>query len=216
MSNNTETTASKAIRVVIADDHNVVRAGLRGWLEHESDIVVLGEARDGEESLRMVRALKPDVLLQDLQLPGLAGIDVIRTLRQEESSTRVLAITGFDNRGARVALESGACGYLTKEERREIIVEAVRWAAAGSRGFWVSPVVAEGLTKADSEMERLQLTKAELNLLRYIESSNAEIAVTLGISESTVKNHITNIYSKLGLHNRREAVRWAQERGIIS
>jgi len=215
MSDNTETSASGTISVVIADDHNVVRAGLRGWLEREDDIMVLGEARTGEEALQVVKQLQPDVLLQDLQLPGLPGIEVIRTLRQEGSPTRVLAITGFDNRGARFALEGGACGYLTKEEKREVIVEAVRWAAGGGRGFWVSPAVAEELTKSDAEMSRVQLTKAELNLLRYIELANANIAAALGISESTVKNHITNIYSKLGLHNRREAVRWAQEHGII-
>lgn len=210
-----ENSGNRMIRVVIADDHNVVRAGLRGWLEREKDIVVLGEARDGEEALQMVRQLQPDVLLQDLQLPKLGGIEVIRRLQQDGVTTRVLAITGFDNRGARVALESGACGYLTKEEKREVIVEAVRWAAGGGKGFWISPAVAEDLTKSETEMERTQLTKAELNLLRYIELSNAEIAGQLNISESTVKNHITNIYSKLGLHNRREAVRWAQEHGVI-
>ncbi len=213
---NQKNSSRKEIVVVIADDHNVVRAGLRGWLEREEDIVVLGEARDGEEALQLVRALRPDVLLQDLQLPGLGGIDVIRQLQAEGSSTRVLAITGFDNKGARVALESGACGYLTKEEKREVIVEAVRWAAAGGKGFWISPAAAEDLTRGEAGMERAQLTRAELNLMRYIELTNVDIARQLNISESTVKNHITSIYSKLGLGNRREAVRWAQQQGIIT
>ena len=115
----------KQIRVVIADDHDVVRAGFRDWLEREDDIVVVGEARNGKESLAQVRELTPDVLLQDIQMPGIDGLEVIRTLRGEDVATRVLAITGFTGRSARAAIESGACGYLSKEEKRELIVEAV-------------------------------------------------------------------------------------------
>src|SRR3954468_8633639 len=106
------------IRVIIADDHNVVRAGFRNWLESEPDIAVVAEARNGPETIQLVKEFSPDVLLQDIQMPGMDGVEVIRTLRSECPSTRILMITGFDTKTAKVALESGACGYLTKEERR--------------------------------------------------------------------------------------------------
>lgn len=205
----------KQIRVVIADDHDVVRAGFRDWLEREEDIVVVGEARNGKESLTQVRELAPDVLLQDIQMPGIDGLEVIRTLRGEEVATRVLAITGFTGRSARAAIDSGACGYLSKEEKRELIVEAVRWAASGEKGVWMSPAAVEDVTRANAAIERAQLTRAEMKLLGLIESSNAEIARALNISESTVKNHLTSIYSKLGMHMRRDVARWARTHGLL-
>ena len=205
----------QTIRVIIADDHTVVRAGFRGWLEMESDIVVVAEARNGAESLELVRELQPDVLLQDIQVPVMDGLEVVRKITEEGLSTRVILITGFDSKSARVALASGACGYLTKEEKREVLVEAVRWAARGEKGVWVSPSVAEDITKLDAAMAKAQLTRAEINLLRLIELPNADIARRLFISESTVKNHITNIYNKLGMHSRRDVAKWGREHGII-
>jgi DNA-binding NarL/FixJ family response regulator len=205
----------ESIRVIIADDHNVVRAGFRNWLEAEPDIVVVAEARNGEEAIRLVKELAPDVLLQDIQMPGMDGLDVIRALSGEATSTRILVITGFDTKSARVALESGACGYLTKEEKREIIVEAVRWAARGEKGVWMSPSVAEELAQRENAVARAELTRAEINLLRLIEHSNADIARLLLISESTVKNHFNNIYNKLGLHSRREVTKWARSHGLL-
>lgn len=205
----------KTIRVVIADDHNVVRAGFRGWLEMEPDINVVAEAQNGAEALALVRELLPDVLLQDIQVPVMDGLEVVRQIKEENLPTRVLLITGFDSKSARVALASGASGYLTKEEKREVLVEAVRWAARGEKGVWVSPSVAEDITKLDDAVAKAQLTKAEINLLRLIERPNADIARQLFISESTVKNHITNIYNKLGMHSRRDVARWAREHGMI-
>ncbi|HVZ37689.1 MAG TPA: response regulator transcription factor [Candidatus Kapabacteria bacterium] len=203
------------IRVVVADDHDMVRAGIRGWLEMEPDLLVVGEARNGEEAVRLVHTLKPDVLVQDIQMPGMNGLSVIRTLREEGSPTRVLAITGFDNSSVRSALESGACGYLTKEEKREVMVEAVRWAAARTKGIWISPAVAADLTQANMAVAEAALTKAEINLLGLLALSNGDIARRLHISESTVKNHITSIYSKLNVRTRREAMEWARRHGLM-
>lgn len=200
---------------MIADDHDMVRSGIRGWLEMELDFVVVGEARNGDESLRMAGELKPDVLLQDLQMPGIDGLAVIRALTERGSSTRVLALTGFDRSGARIALRNGACGYLTKEENREVIVQAVRWAASRSKGVWISPAAAADLTKTEDAIAEAGLTKAEVNLLGVIECSNREIAHRLFISESTVKNHISTIYGKLGVGSRHEAVRWARAHGLL-
>lgn len=203
------------IHIVIADDHDMVRAGIRGWLEMEPDLNVIGEARDGEEALRMVRSLKPDVLLQDIQMPGIDGLSVIRTLRRENLPTRVVAITGFDTKTVRAALDAGACGYLTKEEKREIIVDAVRWAADDRKGIWISPSVAGELARARAAVEEVGLTAAETNLLALIDLTNSEIAQRLCISESTVKNHITSIFSKLGVKSRRDARLWAQRNGLL-
>lgn len=204
-----------AIRVVISDDHDVVRAGFRGWLEMEEDIQVIGEARNGPETLDLVDQLKPDVLLQDIRMPGVDGLTVIRRLSELGSPTRVLAMTGFDSKGVKAALNSGACGYLVKEEKRELIVEAIRWAARRCKGFWISPSAAEDLTQTDDAVVRTELTKTELNVLRLIEHTNAQIAAQLYISERTVKNHVTSIYDKLGVHTRIEAAKWARAHRLI-
>jgi DNA-binding NarL/FixJ family response regulator len=205
----------ETIRIIIADDHNVVRAGFRNWLDAEPDIDVVAEARNGAEAIRMVKELTPDVLLQDIQMPGMDGVEVIRVLKDAHVPTRILVITGFDTKSAKIAIESGACGYLTKEEKREVILEAVRWAARCEKGVWMSPSVAEDITRRENALARAELTKAEVNLLHLIELPNAEIAKKLFISESTVKNHITNIYNKLGLHSRREVLKWAQAQGLL-
>jgi DNA-binding NarL/FixJ family response regulator len=203
------------IRVVISDDHDVVRAGFRGWLEMEEDIQVVGEARNGPDTLELIDTLNPDVLLQDICMPGVDGLEVIRHLSRTGSPTRVLAMTGFDSKGVKATLDSGACGYLVKEEKRELIVEAIRWAARRCKGFWVSPSAAEDLTKADDAVIRTELTKTELAVLRLIEHTNAQIAAQLYISERTVKNHVTSIYDKLGVHSRIEAVKWARTHNLI-
>lgn len=203
------------IRVMIVDDHDVVRAGFRNWLEHEGDIVVVGEAGDGEDALRQVKELGPDVLLQDIQMSGSDGLAVIRKILSEAHSIRILAVAGLAGRSARAAIESGACGYLSKNERREQIIHAVRWAASGEKGVWMSPTVVEDMTRANAVIERAGLTKGEMKLLPLIEQSNAEIAAHLHISESTVKNHLTSIYSKLGMHTRRDVACWARGNGLL-
>jgi DNA-binding NarL/FixJ family response regulator len=203
------------IRVVIADDHTMVRTGIRSWLEAEADIVVVGEAGTGKEAVRLTLELKPDVLLQDLQMPDMSGLDVIRVVRKELPTAQILALTGHDTHRVKAVLDAGCVGYLTKEERRELIIEAVRWAARRERGVWVSPSVMTDMVKTESAIKDAQLTKAELTVLRHIEHSNGEIAATLHLSEGTIKNHISSIYDKLGVKSRLEAARWAREAGVI-
>lgn len=206
---------NRIIRVMIADDHAIVRGGIRAELGRVTDIMVVGEAATGAESLRLAWVLRPDVLLQDLQMPDLDGIDVIRKLKASGSPVRILAITGHSNRRVNSAMEAGADGYLTKDEPGETIIEAIRWAARGpSPGIWISPSAVEELIHVREAIEGAGLTRTELAVLRLISYENAEIADRIHISERTVRNHITNIYDKLVVHSRLEAVRWARRYGL--
>ena len=124
-------------------------------------------------------------------------------------------MTGYQKQRARAVLEAGANGFLIKEEKRERIVEAVRWAALREGGNWISPSTAAELLQTDSAIEKANLTKTELKVLGLIEKTNAEIAEKLFLSEGTIKNHVSNIYSKLGISPRIEAASWARKQGIL-
>jgi DNA-binding NarL/FixJ family response regulator len=203
------------IRLVIADDHAIVRGGIRAEVERVADIVVVGEAATGVEALQLAWALRPDVLLQDLQLPDLDGLDVIRSLKSSGIPTRILAITGHGNRRVNDAMAAGADGYLTKDEPGETMIEAIRWAARGpSPGVWISPSAVEEMLRVREAIEGAGLTRTELAVLRLIGYENADIALRLHIAERTVRNHITSIYDKLGVHSRLEAIRWARRYGL--
>jgi DNA-binding NarL/FixJ family response regulator len=197
------------IRVVLADDHPVARAGIRKFLEKEPDIQVVGEASSGEEALKLVSELAPDVLLLDMELPGMRGTEVARRLKDTSSPVRVLALSTYDNRQFILGLlASGAAGYLIKEEVPETIIEAVRGVARGEQG-WVSRQVAAKMTiwmqmdnAGDSE-----LTDRELEVLRLVVAgkTNQEIGLALGISPRTVEKHVDSLYTKMGVSSRVEA-----------
>jgi DNA-binding NarL/FixJ family response regulator len=197
------------IRVVLADDHPVARAGIRKFLEKESDIQVVGEASTGEEALDLVKKLSPDVLLLDMEMPGMKGVDVARELKDRRLPVRVLALSTYDNKQYILGLlGSGASGYLIKEEVPEMIIEAVRGVARGENG-WVSRRIAANLThwmQIDNN-EQAALTDREVEVLRQLVlgKTNQEIAVVLGISYKTVEKHIDSIYAKLGVASRVEA-----------
>jgi two-component system response regulator DegU len=203
------------IKVCIVDDHEMVRNGVKSWLETEEDIAVISEAANGADALHKVRLLKPDVLLLDLHLPDMHGLDIIRTLRNENNDVPILVMTGYEKQRAKAVLEAGANGFLNKEEHRERVLEAVRWASRREEGSWISPSIAGELLKTGTAIEQAQLTKTELKVLVLLQKTNPEIAAKLFRSEGTVKNHVSNIYSKLAVSTRAEATTWARKNGIL-
>jgi NarL family two-component system response regulator LiaR len=206
------------IRVVIADDHRVVRDGLRYLLSQEPNIDVVGEAGEGEQTLRIVRATRPDVLLLDLFMPLLDGHAVLRGLREVSASPAVVVLTSATDHAHLVrALEAGVTSYLLKTAGADQVIAAVRDAAAGTATL--SPDLLARLTRAlreDPRPDPLQrLTARERDVLRLIADgqSNRQIARQLDIGEQTVKTHVSNILTKLDLQDRVQAAIFAIRHG---
>jgi DNA-binding NarL/FixJ family response regulator len=207
------------IRVVLADDHPVVRNGIRHLLDKVLDIEVLGEASTGGEALDLVQKLKPDILLLDMEMPDLNGREVAAKLQQMGSPVKVLALSAYDDPVyIRELLESGAAGYLVKEEAPEIIVDAVRGVAQGEQG-WVSRRIAAQMVSwvRGDEAERSQLTPREVDVLRLVVdgNTNQSIANSLGISEKTVEKYMDAIFTKLNVSSRVEAAVHAVRVGLV-
>jgi len=203
------------IRLLIADDHPIVRDGIRGMFAGDPGFEVLGEAGDGARAVELARALNPDVILMDLRMPVMDGVAAIKELARLGIGARVLVLTTYDtDRDVLPAIEAGATGYLLKDTRREDLVAAVRTAARGESVL--SPSVATRLvgqvrTPADP------LSARELEVLELIAqgTTNREVAARLFISEATVKSHLLHIYAKLGVNDRAAAVAAAFRRGLI-
>ena len=193
----------------------MVRKGIRTWLESEPDIEVVEDIERGKDIIAKVEYHKPDVLMIDLHFPDIHGLDVIRALRAAKNNTPILVMTGYEKQRAKAVLEAGANGFVSKEESKDRILEAVRWASRREQGMWISPAVAQEAIQSDKAIAIADLTKTELKVLSLIELSNSQIAEKLFLSEGTVKNHISNIYSKLGVTSRREASTWARKQGIL-
>ncbi len=212
------------IRVLIVDDHPIVRSGLVGLLGVEADMDVVGEAGDGEEAITRTAALSPDVVLMDLRMPRLDGVGATARITADFPSSRVLVLTTYDTDADIIrAVEAGASGYLLKDTPRRQLVEAVR---AASRGETVlAPPVAARLvsrlrTPAAAEATTPlanPLTPREVEVLRAVSRglSNAEIGRSLFIGEATVKTHLLRAFAKLGVDDRTRAVTAAMERGIL-
>jgi two-component system response regulator DegU len=195
------------IRVVLADDHPVAREGLCNLLTKSVDIEVVGEAGDGSEALRLAQELKPDVLLLDMEMPGLKGIEVAQQLQAAKSTVRILALSAYDDRQyISELLAGGAAGYLIKEESPQTIIEAVRGVARGEQG-WVSRQVAARMIAWNQGADKTALTDRELQVLKLVVAgkTNQEIGLALGISEKTVEKHLDNIFTKLNVSSRVEA-----------
>jgi DNA-binding NarL/FixJ family response regulator len=207
------------IRVLLADDHPVVRSGIRNLLEKASGIQVVGEASDGEEALNLVRKVQPDILLLDMEMPKIRGVEVAKQLRARGSQVRILVLSAYDDKQYILELLSnGASGYLTKEEAPEVIVEAVRGVARGEEG-WVSRRVGAHITKwmREEDNGELHLTSREIEVLRLVVEgkTNQEIGHQLDISEKTVEKHLEGVFSKLGVTSRVEAAVQAVRESII-
>lgn len=208
-----------SIRIVLADDHPIIREGLASVLETQPDFDVVGQANDGAEAVDVVSALKPDVVLLDLEMPQLDGVQALRAMRTENPNLKALVFTAFDTDDRIIgAVQAGARGYLLKGAPRDELFSAIRVVAQG--GSTLQPVVAAKL------MERMtgpaanaaeSLTEREQEVLRLMAQGlqNKEIATELVISERTVKFHVSAILAKLGAGNRTEAVHVARQRRLV-
>ena len=218
------------IRTVIIDDHPVVRAGMRTVLDAAQDVAVVAEGANGHDALRLVKEQRPDVLLLDVNLPGLNGLEVTRRLCAQEATPAILILTVHDDAQTVMGLlESGAIGYVLKDEALETLVRAVRAAARGES--WLSPAVASQVVgrvmaaprslaepKPSHEWSDLQhLTPREREVLCLLAQGldNAAIAQRLVVTKRTVQNHVSNIYGKLGVTSRTEAALVAIRRGWV-
>jgi two-component system, NarL family, response regulator NreC len=209
--------------IVLADDHPVVRRGMRALLESDPGFSVIGETGDGLETIRLVERLQPDVLLLDLMMPGLSGLEALRIIRQRAPQTRVVVLSMYStNAFVAEALRNGATGYVLKGSDEKNLIRALREAAAGRR--FLSPPVRESAIDAYIEQVRAAeldphetLTAREREVLQLAAEgkTSSETAARLHISPRTVENHRANLMRKLGLHNQSELVRYAVRRGLI-
>ncbi len=206
-------------RVLIVDDHGVVREGLRAYLELESDIQVVGEAKDGLEAVRRAAELQPDVVLMDLVMPHMDGVDATSRIKQQQPATHVIILTSFlDDERVVPAIRAGATSYLLKDVAATDLARAIRGARAGQAQL--HPEVARRLMQQVTSPRKpdagAQLTDREREVLRLLADgrSNKEIARSLVVSERTVKGHVSNILGKLGLQDRTQAALFAVRNGL--
>ena len=207
------------IKIIIVDDHSVVRQGLRMFLALEEDIEILGEASNGQEAVSLVQKLKPDVVIMDLLMPVMDGVTATQIIRREHPDTEVLALTSVLEDAQIVnAIRAGAIGYLLKYTQADELCRAIRAAAAGQ--VQLSPKVAERLMREiktpKEPLDEVQLTERETEVLRLLAGgkANKEIAQELHISETTVKTHVSNILMKLGVPSRTQAALYAVRIGL--
>ena len=213
------------IRVLIADDQELVRAGFRAILEAQHDLEVVGEAGDGAEAVDLARELRPDVLLMDVRMPILDGIEAARRVLRDDDAPRILMLTTFDlDEYVYEAMKAGASGFLLKDAPRDQLIGAVRTVASGDA--LLAPALVRRLVedfvrrpppggRPSAELD--ELTERELEVLTLIAGglANAEIAARLFVSEATVRTHVTHILAKLGLRDRVQAVVLAYESGLV-
>lgn len=205
---------SNVIRVLIADDHPIVRQGLAAIIEQESDMIVIGQAGDGRSAIELFRQHQPDVMLMDLRMPGMGGVAAIDAICTEFDNARIVVLTTFDgDEDIYRGLHAGAKGYMLKDAEPEELLAAIRTVAGNQK--YIQPIVGIKLVE---RMNAPELSDRELQVICLMATgkSNQEIGTTLNISESTVKFHVNNILGKLGASDRTQAVIAALKRGIVS
>jgi DNA-binding NarL/FixJ family response regulator len=203
------------IRVVLAEDHAVVRAGVEGLLANAEDIEVVGAAADGEEAVALATELGPDVVLIDLSMPRLDGIEATKRILAEKPETRVVVLTAFSDRDRILgALDAGALGYLLKDAVPEELLGAIRAAARGEAPL--APKAASEVLAARAAHRDADLTEREREVLALVAEGlpNKLIARRLEISEKTVKAHLTRVFERIGVSDRTQAALWAQRHGV--
>ena len=212
----------KSITVMIVDDHEMVRRGAAGYLEAQEDVHVIAEAESGEEALELALEYVPDVVLMDLVMPGMDGVEATRKLKDLSPRTQIIILTSYhEDEHIFPALQAGAISYLLKDVKAAELVEAIRRAACGEATL--HPRIAERVIKefrvADPDMRRLftELTEREMEVLKLVAKgySNKKIADELVVSVGTVKGHVSNILSKLQLADRTQAAVYAWQEGLI-
>lgn len=208
-----------AIRILIADDHAVVRQGLKMFLGLDNEIDVVGEAENGAEAVDLARKLTPDVVLMDMLMPVMDGVAATEAIRNELPGIEVIALTSVLDDGTVIgAVKAGAIGYLLKDTESDELIRAIKAAAAGQ--VQLSPQAAARLVREVRvpDVPATTLTERETDVLRLIAGgkANKEIALALGIAEKTVKTHVSSILGKLGLQSRTQAALYAAQNNIVS
>jgi len=205
------------IRILIADDHAVVRQGLKMFLGLDPEIEILGEAGDGKKAIEMARQLQPDIVLMDLLMPVLGGVEATATIRREMPDVEVIALTSvLEDKSVVDAVRAGAIGYLLKDTESDELIRAIKAAAAGQ--VQLSPKAAARLMREVRTPDNPEtLTDRETDVLRLLAmgQSNKEIAQTLSIGEKTVKTHVSNVLAKLGVTSRTQAALYAVRIGLV-
>lgn len=194
-------------RVIICDDHDLVTHLLETWLTLDKSLHVVGTFNRGLDAIKSLPNLQPDILIQDLQLPDISGVEVIRQVRDTNPSIRIYAMTARLDL-ARAALEAGANGCMLKDESPEELLRALRSELQG--GVWLSPMLAAHFFSANKAVTNFKLTATEISILSHLNKTNAEIAEMLVLSEGRVRNVASSIYQKIGVETREEAVLWAR------
>lgn len=194
--------------ILISEDHTMFAMMLKAWLQQEQTSEILGVATTGAETIRLVRELKPNILIQDMMLSDMKGVDIIRQVRQEFREMAIFAVSGRANL-VKLALGVGANGCMLKEDDPEVIRNILTWDTA--KGLWVSPLMGGRLYRASQELLQYNFTASEMNVLQNISLTNSELGALLGLSEGTVRNTLTTIYQKIPISSRSELIRYVQD-----
>lgn len=205
------------IRVLVVDDHPIVRSGIASVLASQLDFEIVGEAGNGAEAIEAAKRCTPDLVLMDLRMPVLNGVEATAGILADRPSVRVVVLTTYASDGEVLrAIEAGAVGYLLKDVPHDELFRALRAVARGER--YLAPAVTERLMSRLQQPARSSLTERELDVLRGVArgDGNKQIAASLGIAEPTVKAHLVHIFEKLGVENRTAAAKVARERGLIA
>ncbi len=210
------------IKILIVDDHAVVREGLSAWIDSEPDLILIGEAADGEAGVTETLRLQPDIVLMDLAMPKMDGITAIKEITQNKPNIRILVITSFSEQDQAVkAIKAGSLGFMMKDASPTEMLQAIRSVSEGNP--WLSPSLTRALIQNSRDLKSVgepidPLTKREIEVLKLIAQglSDQDIATALTVSKTTVRYHVTNILTKLQLENRTQAALFAIRKKLVS